>query len=235
MFNKKIQQNNRGRPQGRSAKGEQTRLLLYRTSIELFSRQGYEATTLRQIAREAGVSPGLLYKYFPSKVAVVLELYDELSLAFVADAAELPAGTWVERSEEALRRSLDTLRPHRESLRALMPIMVGDPAHGLFADRTAFSRQRVQSVFEQAVSGSRNPPAEKLIAALGNLLYVGHLGAVLWWLLDRSPEQRATAGLIRWTSSIGALVASALWLPGAKTPLLSLDRLIRQGLYGEAV
>lgn len=234
MFTKKIHKKDRGRPEGRSAKGERTREHLYRTSIELFSRQGYEATTLRQIAGEAGVSPGLLYKYFPNKVSVVLELYDELSLEFVAAATQLPAGTWIERGEEALRRSLATLRPHRQSLRALMPVMVGDPAHGLFAERTAFSRRRVQSVFEQAVSGSRNPPAEKLTAALGNLLYVGQLGAILWWLLDRSPDQQATNGLIRLTSSVGALAAAALWLPGANAPLLSMDRLIRQGLYGEA-
>ena len=50
-----------------------------RTAMQLIAARGYEATTLRDIAKEAGVSVGLLYRYFPSKQAVVIALYDELS------------------------------------------------------------------------------------------------------------------------------------------------------------
>ena len=34
-----------------------------------------------------------------------------------------------------------------------------------------------------------------LAAALGRLLYLVHLAVLLWWLLDKSPRQRATTGL----------------------------------------
>jgi AcrR family transcriptional regulator len=41
-------------------------------ALELFARQGYHSTSISQIAKEAGVSKGLLYNYFASK-EVLLE------------------------------------------------------------------------------------------------------------------------------------------------------------------
>ena len=66
----------RGRPQGTTSQGHQARQHLYDTAIRMIGERGYEATTMRDIAEAAGVSVGLLYRYFPSKRAVVLTLYD---------------------------------------------------------------------------------------------------------------------------------------------------------------
>src|SRR6266550_528806 len=57
----------RGRPRGRTPQGVAARLSLYNTAIALIAERGYEATTLRDVADRAGVSVGLLYRYFPSK------------------------------------------------------------------------------------------------------------------------------------------------------------------------
>jgi AcrR family transcriptional regulator len=46
------------------------------SAFELFSRQGYAATTLPQIAKGAGVSPGTVYIYFSSKLDVLYAIYD---------------------------------------------------------------------------------------------------------------------------------------------------------------
>ena len=59
--------------------------------------RGYEATTLRDIAEQAGVSVGLLYRYFPSKQAVIVALYDELSSEYARHAAGHAARTWRDR------------------------------------------------------------------------------------------------------------------------------------------
>jgi AcrR family transcriptional regulator len=44
-------------------------------AVVLFSDQGYEATTTHQIAAEAGVSVGALYRYFDGKEAILKALY----------------------------------------------------------------------------------------------------------------------------------------------------------------
>ena len=44
------------------------------TAIDLFSRSGYESTSVAEICQEAGVSKGAFYHHFPSKQDVFLEL-----------------------------------------------------------------------------------------------------------------------------------------------------------------
>src|SRR5688572_18855798 len=154
MFTENVKPRRRGRPPGQTPQGAAAKDRLYGTAIRLIAERGYEATTLRDIAKEAGVSVGLLYRYFPGKQAVVFALYDELSSAYARRAADMPPGRWRDRFVFALTTSLDVLGPHRVALRALTPVLVGDPEEGIFSASTAFSRLRVQHVFEQAVVGS---------------------------------------------------------------------------------
>jgi len=53
-----------------------TRQLLLSTAARLFSRHGYAAVSLRQIAAEAGVTTGSLYHYFGHKDQIVEEILD---------------------------------------------------------------------------------------------------------------------------------------------------------------
>src|SRR4029079_7398013 len=120
----------RGRPPGRTLQGEATRQRLFETAIELISERGYARATLRDVAARAGVSPALLYRYFPSKGAVALALYDELSESLARRASTLPAGRWRDRFVRVLEWSLEELGPHRMVLRALAPVLVGDSEEG---------------------------------------------------------------------------------------------------------
>lgn len=223
----------RGRPPGLSTRGADTRQRLYATAIGLMAERGYADTTLREVARGAGVSAGLLYRYFPSKQAVVLELYDRLSAEFAGRALAMPRGRWARRFAFALATSLAVLKPHRRELSALIPVLVGDPVDGLFAPRTAFSRTRVQGVFERAVAGASDAPRGDLAAALGRLLYLVHLAVILWWLLDRSAHQRATARLVELVERSAPHAALALRLPFVRSVIRSGDALFREALVGE--
>ena len=198
--------------------------------MRLIMARGYEATTLRDIAAEADVSVGLLYRYFPSKHAVVLRLYDQLSEDFARRAEAMPAGKWRERFVFALRTSLDVLRSHRTALRALIPVLIGDPTDGIFATRTSFSRDRVVRVFEQAIEGASDAPKAPLASALGRVFYLIHLAVLLWWLLDRTPKQRATSALVGLTEQLMPSAGLALRFPPVRRFVLSVDELIKEGL-----
>jgi len=234
MFTKNSKPRKRGRPAGRTAEGDAARLRLYEAAIDLIAERGYEAATLRDVAARAGVSPALLYRYFPNKRAVVLSLYDELSETFARQAAEMPRGKWRERFVFAVELSLRVLGPHRVTLRALAPIMVGDADEGVFAQNTAFSRLRVQSVFTEAVAGASDAPKRPLAESLGQLLYLAHLGVLLWWLLDRSPGQRATRALVVLLRQMLPSAALALQLPPVRGFVRSADALFREGLLGNS-
>ena len=169
---------------------------------------------------------------FPSKQAVVIALYDELSANYSSRAAGMPPGRWRDRFIFALETSLDVLRPHQVALRALTPVLVGDPEEGIFSTSTAFSRLRVQQVFEQAVVGSSDAPKQPIAGALGRLLYLVHLAVLLWWLLDKSTNQRATGTLVSLTRQLLPSAALTLRVPPVRRFLISVDELVRDALFG---
>lgn len=230
MFTENSKPRGRGRPAGRSPEGEATKARIYETAINLIGERGFEAATLREVAERAAISPGLLYRYFPSKRAVVLALYDELSIQFAEQAGEMPEGRWRDRFVFALRLSLKVLWPHRATLRALAPVIVGDAEEGVFAIGTLFSRERVQFAFQAAVRGATDAPKKPLADSLGRLLYLAHLGVILWWLLDRSPEQQATMGLVGLIAQILPPFALTLRLPAVSNFVQSADTLYLTGL-----
>ena len=222
----------RGRPPGETAQGLAARQRLYETAIQMIGERGFENTTLRDVAARAKVSVGLLYRYFPSKQAVVINLYDELSAEQSSHAAAMPRGRWRDRFLFALETTLTILQPHRQTLSALIPILISNAPDGLFSSTTAFSRERVQRVYQDAVIGASDAPRDEVAAALGRLLYLTHLAVVLWWLLDKSPEQRATRALVRLIAGALPAAAMTLRLPKVGTFVLAGDRLFQEALIG---
>src|SRR5688500_16107382 len=109
----------RGRPPGRTAQGAAAKQRLYDIAVKRMTKHGYDLTTLRDVAKDAGVSVGLLYRYFPSKRAVIFALYDELSAGYVTTTAAMRPGKWRDRAMFALTSSLEVLKPHRTTLRGL--------------------------------------------------------------------------------------------------------------------
>lgn len=64
-----------GRAQPQQTRSQETWNAILEAAARLFDEQGYEQTTTHQIAGQAGVSVGALYRYFDSKQAVLKELY----------------------------------------------------------------------------------------------------------------------------------------------------------------
>jgi AcrR family transcriptional regulator len=61
----------------RDQKAERSRRQVLDAALELFSHQGYRATTIREIAEAAKVSVGSVYHHFPEKDAIFQTLLEE--------------------------------------------------------------------------------------------------------------------------------------------------------------
>ncbi|MEU5536367.1 TetR family transcriptional regulator [Streptomyces sp. NPDC020362] len=68
----------REQPRRRQARGERRIAQLLAAAAQVFCTTGYTAASTNAIAREAGVSPGTLYQFFPNKEAIAIELGDRL-------------------------------------------------------------------------------------------------------------------------------------------------------------
>ncbi len=221
----------RGRPKGITEGGAEMRQHLYFVAIELINDVGYEKATLRKMATLAGVSPGLFYKYFPSKEALVFELHETLTSDFEHKAQYLKDRKWADRTFEVLKLSLESLKPHRETLVSFRGVLVGSRDKNVFSGFSKFSQQRVQAVFERAITESTNPIAKDLILPLARLGYLIHMAILLFWLFDQSEKQKSTDTLIDLMGRWASRAQFVLKLPGAKKLVIQLDQIIDQALF----
>jgi len=192
-----------------------TRERILEAALRLFAEKGYEATTMRDVAREAGASLGLAYRYFASKEEFALALYMRLAEESEGWAREgLVGGTIAERFERAMVVKLDQVSPHRGPLAALMSRAL-DPDSPISAlgEGTAAVREKMGGVFLEVVRGASDAPREEQARELGNLLYALHLAILLYWFHDRTPEARATRELVGSARDTLRYLRPALRLP----------------------
>ncbi len=97
----------------RERKKLQTRVTLRKVAFELFRTQGYDETTVAQIAAAAEVSPATFFRYFATKEALVVE--DDYDAVFLANIGPLdPSGNL---AAQILRRGADLFEELDEETR----------------------------------------------------------------------------------------------------------------------
>src|SRR5437016_3387823 len=116
---------------------DRRRAQILAAASRVFAGQGFHRTTVREVAREAGIADGTIYLYFASKQELLLALLGQLSRVGErrADFAEL-AGIDAPASMDAyLRRRFAELREWRQLFAAVFPEVLADP--GLRAAQAA--------------------------------------------------------------------------------------------------
>jgi TetR/AcrR family transcriptional regulator, cholesterol catabolism regulator len=95
----------------------EVRAAIVAAAVELFYKQGYEATSVREIVDHAGYTKGALYHYFDSKEEILLEIHDAFMSYGLARGREIAAGRHSPRQALALvmrelLRQVSLYRPH---------------------------------------------------------------------------------------------------------------------------
>lgn len=219
----------------RTAKAEQTRRTIVEAALRLFRRDGYDATTMRAIAAEAGVSLGNAYYYFGSKEHLVQAFYDQIQVEHRAAASRpLAAGAaFADRLRGVLLAWIDIAEPSHEFAGQFFR-NAADPASPLspFSPESADAREASTAIYREVVAGSDLKVAKTLQAELPDLLWLMHMGVVLFWVYDASPGQARTRALVDQVVPLVDRLARISRLPvvrGAVEDLLALMAALRAG------
>jgi AcrR family transcriptional regulator len=189
----------------RTSRGEETKTRIVDAAMRLFVANGYEATTMRAIAAAAGVAVGNAYYYFPSKEHLIQAFYARTHHEHLAASRPVleRERRFVDRLVGVMDAKLDTIEPyHRFS--GVLFTTASDPASPLnpFSDESLPTRRESTAVFEEVVKGSSLRVSKEMAAELPNLLWIWHMGIVLFWLHDRSERRRRTRRLVEATAPL---------------------------------
>ena len=213
---------------GKLTKSEATRARIRSAALALFAEKGFGQTTMREIAAAADCSLGLAYRYFPTKDAMVLELYAQLVAEFAEEAAALPPVSLAERWVRATRNDLLRLQANRGALMGLTSagLSPGSPTQVLGASNAAL-RQQMLAIFLNIVSGAKDAPKPAVAGALATLFYAAHLLLVLFWLQDPTPDQRITGSLVDFGEDLFARLRFLLRLPWVGGMIIRAGEILR--------
>ncbi|GAA2435065.1 TetR/AcrR family transcriptional regulator [Streptomyces glaucus] len=171
------------------SKSEQTRALILETAMRLFQEHGYDRTTMRAIAREAGVSVGNAYYYFEGKEHLIQGFYDRIAAEHQVAVREILAReTDLEaRLAGVLKAWLDIAAPYHEFAVQFFK-NAADPDSPLspFSPESAPAREEAVGIHRQVLAGTRTKVPEDLKDALPELMWLAQMGLVLYWIFDRT-------------------------------------------------
>ena len=168
------------------------RQIILNAAADLFSRNGYDRTSIRDIAREVGLLPGSVYHHFPSKEELYLAVHREgfrRVMEAVSRAIDAIADPW-----ERLRRACEV---HVELIVAGPPVervtghnlaLVGN--HELL-DKIQPEREAYEQIFREIIRAL--PVAPNTDRTLLRLFLLGGMNWIYLWYREgkRTPREIA--------------------------------------------
>ena len=174
-------------PDWRQRKKNATRDRIRASALRLFGEQGYDATTVEQIAAAAGVSHMTFFRYFPAKEDVALsDSYDPLLAGLLGQTPD----TWplTDRIRTALLQGLRQLYDaDRDTLLAQNKLIIATPA---LRERLWASQMDTQQLILQALgTGQDNPqPSFTDRVTVAACLAAATTAILTWVENDGTPE-----------------------------------------------
>lgn len=199
-------------------KSDETRARILEAALALFLERGYQETTMRAIAERAGVAAGNAYYYFASKEHLIQAFYARTHTEHLLASRDVlaRAKSFRERLRGLMHTKIDTIEPYHQFAGVLFRTAADpqSPLHPLSAESGPV-RDEAIALFAEALDGSSSRIPSDLRAELPRLLWLYHMGVVLFWIHDSSPRQLRTRRLVDGTVS---LIASLVDL--SANPLL---------------
>lgn len=200
-------------------KSARTRSTIIDAALRLFRERGYEATTMRAIAAEAGVSVGNAYYYFSSKEELIQGFYDRAQVDHAAAARPVLDGTadLTARIVGVVEAWLTTMEPFRP-FAAKFYKHAAEPTSPLspFSPDSSPARTAAVELWREVLEGSTTRIPRRLRDDLPEIVWLYFMSIVLLWVHDPTPDGSATRNVV---TTSAPLVVRAIEL--ARLPVVS--------------
>lgn len=178
------------------------------TVRRVIGERGYAAATMRELAREGGVTVATLYNQFGSKNGLIVAAVEDLFRSAVDPAVGAEQARGFDRVMLAAQRAANVADVDSAFPRAIAVALASTP-HATEM-RTAFSRmhhdQMIQGVEEMMAAGELEPWVD--CEGLADVILLETAGAThLWAEVERSGEWRRTGAWLRSRCALGASMA----------------------------
>ena len=194
----------------RTTKAQQAKShrLIIKTAVDLMTQQGFESTTMKQIARAADMGDATIYKYFPTKEKLVTAYFEQAISDALAQADKTPGlkdFSLHEHMQLLIDSLLEILLADREFValarglieRAPM-LLLGEQLPGKTLLKQAFIQMLEQAEASKEIVPCGFKPS--LASLLADYVY----GVMAYWLRDESEQFANTTQMV--DLSLGVLV-----------------------------
>ena len=214
---------------GAGTKSARTRTAIIEAALRLFRERGYDATTMRAIAAEAGVSVGNAYYYFASKEQLVQGFYDRAQEDHAAGArpvleAETDLAARIVGVGEAWLTVMEPYRPFAGKFfkNAAEPTSPLSP----FSPESAPARAAAVALWQEVLDGSDARIPKRIRPELPELLWLYFMGIVLFWVHDPTDDVSATRRVLQRTAPLVVRAINLTRLPVMRAMLDDVVALI---------
>lgn len=188
-----------------ATKATRTRSAIIDAALRLFREHGYDATTMRAIAAEAGVSVGNAYYYFDSKEQLIQGFYDRAQAEHAAAARPV-----LDRETDLTRRIvgvieawITTMEPYRAFAGKFFK-NAAEPTNGLspFSPESSPARIAAVQLWREVIDGSDARIPKRLRGDLPEMLWLHFMAVVMIWVHDRTTDADATRTIVARTAPL---------------------------------
>lgn len=212
-----------------ATKRARTRERILDEALALFQHQGFDGTTMRQIAVACDLSLGAAYYHFESKEALVLAFYQRgAEEAHRAGTSALATTkSFKTRVRAILLQRLKQIAPYRQLVSVLSreATNLAGPLSP-FSPHTQSIREQEIALFSAALAGSDLRVSKTLRPHVASLLWLMQLGIVLFWSNDTSGKCERTMKLVDLSLELLVPLLRATTLPFMGPMVQSAVRLI---------
>ncbi|AZN42868.1 TetR/AcrR family transcriptional regulator [Paenibacillus albus] len=171
----------------RELKKEQTRLRIKEAALDLIADNGYEATTVEEIAKQAGVAKGTFFNYFSSKDELICDLQAVFAMNEVAKLQDQP-GPLVPRFQLLIFQLVKEFELSKTLTRALFQAMFG-------SQRQLGSHNRLLDSLKEVLlplirQGQENGELRRDMPAemIAQQAFQSYFGTLIIWSMEEDDE-----------------------------------------------